>query len=81
MMVSYRWRRYRKEETVNETSAATTLEQVVDCYFAMWNETDPTARKAAIVSAWSPEASYIDPLLAAEWLSPSTSGSPAIASG
>jgi len=42
------------------------INTVVDDYFAMWNETDPTRRQAVIAAAWSPEARYIDPLFSAE---------------
>jgi hypothetical protein len=47
---------------VNETSAVTAIDDVMDRYFTMWNEVDPTARQAVIAATWSPEASYIDPL-------------------
>ncbi len=39
---------------------------VVNGYFAMWNETDPTRRRAVTAATWSPDASYLDPLFAAD---------------
>jgi SnoaL-like domain len=48
------------------TDVGTAVDQVVDGYFAMWNETDPARRRAAIDTAWTPEASYLDPMLSAE---------------
>ena len=47
---------------MNETSTVTVIDDVVDRYFTMWNETDPTARQVVIAATWSPEASYTDPL-------------------
>ena len=38
----------------------------VETYFAMWNETDRTARTALIERAWADDASYVDPMLEAE---------------
>jgi hypothetical protein len=48
------------------TDTATAITQVVDSYFAMWNETDPGRRGEAIAAAWSEEGRYLDPVLAAE---------------
>ncbi len=39
---------------------------IVERYFAVWNETDATRRRALIDETWSEDASYIDPLLAGE---------------
>jgi hypothetical protein len=39
---------------------------IVDGYFAMWNETDPARRRAAIANAFAPDALYVDPLFSAE---------------
>ncbi len=49
-----------------ESSAATPTEKVVDGYFAMWNETDPTRRREVIEKTWSEGASYVDPMFSAE---------------
>lgn len=46
--------------------AATPIETVVAGYFDLWNETDPSARAAALAATWTADASYRDPLLAAE---------------
>lgn len=50
--------------TDTETPTATTT--IVDAYFAMWNEDDPTARAALIEQAWAADGTYRDPLLAAD---------------
>jgi hypothetical protein len=51
---------------MTDTSLAANVSQVVEAYFAMWNETDPARRRAAIAAAWSEHASYVDPMFAAE---------------
>jgi hypothetical protein len=38
------------------------LVEVVDAYFAMWNETEPIRRAEAIARAWVEECRYVDPL-------------------
>ena len=48
------------------TDTETAITQVVDGYFAMWNETDPGRRREAIAAAWSQDGSYVDPMLEAE---------------
>ncbi len=40
----------------------TELHEIVDRYFAAWNETDRTRRLDHIAAAWAPEARYVDPL-------------------
>ncbi|HKA05075.1 MAG TPA: nuclear transport factor 2 family protein [Acidimicrobiales bacterium] len=39
---------------------------IVDAYFAMWNETDPSARAELIARAWADDAHYVDPMLEAD---------------
>ena len=39
---------------------------VIHRYFAVWNETDPAHRRDLIARTWSEDASYLDPLLAAD---------------
>jgi HEAT repeat protein len=51
---------------MTETDAAAPLSTVVDGYFAMWNETDPTRRREVIAATWAQDARYVDPLFAAE---------------
>ena len=51
---------------MHENDAATATAALVDRYFAMWNEPEPAPRLTAIEAAWSPGASYVDPLFAAE---------------
>jgi hypothetical protein len=51
---------------VTDTLNMMSVNKIVDAYFAMWNETDPAARRAAIETAWSPDASYLDPMFSAE---------------
>ena len=36
--------------------------ELVDAYFAIWNETDPAARQQLIATAWSDDATYTDPM-------------------
>ena len=59
-------KRTPKEGTVSETSARTPIGEIIDGYFAMWNETDPERRRAAIAASWAPGASYLDPLFQAD---------------
>ena len=40
----------------------TQTEQIIDAYFAMWNEADRAARLERIAEAWAPECHYVDPL-------------------
>lgn len=35
-------------------------------YIAVWNETDPAARRTAIEELWAPNGRYIDPAVAAD---------------
>ena len=51
---------------MTQTNAETVTSRVVESYFAMWNETDAARRRQAIEAAWSEDASYIDPMFAAE---------------
>ena len=51
---------------MTEIDTATPIGIVVDNYFAMWNETDPARRHEVIATTWSRDASYVDPLFAAE---------------
>ena len=39
------------------------LNEVIDGYFAAWNETEAGKRRAAIVQTWADDASYLDPLM------------------
>lgn len=39
---------------------------LVDRYFAAWNETDAPRRRDLIARTWADDASYVDPLLAGE---------------
>jgi hypothetical protein len=47
------------------TSQATTtdLAALIDRYIAIWNETDPAARRALVDATWASDASYTDPVL------------------
>ena len=51
---------------MTDTNAATRISEVVDGYFAMWNETDPLRRHTVTSATWSHDASYIDPMFTAE---------------
>lgn len=44
----------------------TQLEDLIDRYLGVWNETDETRRKALIARTWTEGATYLDPLLAGE---------------
>lgn len=46
-------------------------ETIVERYFAVWNEADAGRRRDLIAAAWNDDATYVDPLMAAE-------GAPAI---
>jgi hypothetical protein len=37
---------------------------LIDRYFAAWNETDAVSRRELIAATWSTDAAYLDPLLA-----------------
>ncbi len=38
--------------------------QLAEKYIAMWNETDPSARRVLINEIWSEDGRYVDPLAA-----------------
>ena len=38
-------------------------DELVDRYFAAWNETDTARRRALIAQTWADNASYVDPLM------------------
>ena len=44
----------------------TTPADVIDRYFAIWNETDAAQRQDLIASTWDEQATYRDPMLAAD---------------
>lgn len=39
---------------------------LAESYIAVWNETDPAARRALIDEVYAPNGSYVDPLVDAE---------------
>lgn len=43
-----------------------TFEDLAQRYIDTWNETDPTARRAAVDALYSEDARYVDPLAVAE---------------
>jgi hypothetical protein len=43
-----------------------TVTELIDQYFAMWNETDGKRRRDLIAQVWSDNASYVDPTLQGE---------------
>ena len=47
------------------TQTQAPIDTVIDGYFTMWNETDPTRRQAAIAASWAPDATYLDPMFEA----------------
>jgi hypothetical protein len=44
------------------TTETTSIESLVDTYFAMWNEPDRDQRLEVIARAWADEGHYVDPL-------------------
>ena len=51
---------------MTKSNAAIPVGEVVDGYFAMWNETDPARRREVIEATWAENASYVDPMFAAD---------------
>jgi hypothetical protein len=51
---------------MTDTATAASIREVIDGYFAMWNETDPTRRREIIEETWAPDASYVEPLMVVE---------------
>lgn len=51
---------------MTEIEDVTPISDVVDGYFAMWNETDSLRRRAVTAATWAQDASYIDPMFAAD---------------
>jgi hypothetical protein len=50
----------------NTDTSATTQTEIIDAYFAMWNEEDAGGRRGLIETAWVRDGSYVDPLLEAK---------------
>jgi len=44
----------------------TAYTELIDRYFAAWNETDPHRRKELIARTWTEDATYLDPLATGE---------------
>jgi len=44
----------------------TQLNELVDRYLGVWNETDEARRKALIARTWTEDATYLDPLLSGD---------------
>jgi hypothetical protein len=44
----------------------TDIEQTVEGYFDMWNETDAGRRRELIERIWTPVGSYVDPMFSAD---------------
>lgn len=42
------------------------VKRVIDDYVSIWNESDPARRRALIEAAWTPDGTYVDPLMAGE---------------
>ena len=47
------------------SNQATTIDlsALIDRYIAIWNETDPVARRTLIDATWAEDATYADPVL------------------
>lgn len=50
---------------MTQTENTTAIAQMVDGYFAMWNQVDAARRREVIAETWSFDARYIDPMFAA----------------
>ncbi len=48
---------------MNSQAAPTELSALIDRYIAIWNETDPDARRTLIEATWAEDATYTDPAL------------------
>lgn len=44
----------------------TDFTDLVDCYIAMWNETDAKRRREIIARIWTDHARYVDPLMSGD---------------
>jgi len=51
---------------MTQTEKTTSIEQVVDGYFAMWNELDAARCREVIAATWSYDARYVDPMFTAD---------------
>jgi hypothetical protein len=40
-----------------------TATQLAEDYIALWNEADTARRKSLLAKTWTPEATYVDPLM------------------
>jgi len=49
-----------------ETTTPTAVGEAIEGYFAMWNERDPARRRALVEATWTPDGSYVEPLMTAE---------------
>lgn len=47
---------------MTETTTTTTVSELVDTYFAGWNETDANRRAELVARAWASEGRHVDPL-------------------
>ncbi len=48
---------------MSSQAATNDLAAVINRYIAIWNETDPVARRTLIDATWAKDATYTDPLL------------------
>lgn len=48
---------------MNSQATTTDLSALIDRYIAIWNETDPAARRVLIDATWAEDATYADPAL------------------
>lgn len=51
---------------MSATTVSVDVTRVVDRYIEVWNETDPTARRALIARTWTEDGRYLDPLMSGE---------------
>ena len=48
---------------MSSQAATTDTSALIDRYIAIWNETDPAARRTLIDATWTEDATYTDPVL------------------
>jgi hypothetical protein len=51
---------------MTETGVSSQTREVVDRYFAVWNEADGNRRRELIAGIWASDGSYVDPLSEAD---------------
>ncbi len=53
----------QEERQLSNRTASTEISALIDRSIAIWNETDPAARRTLIEATWAEDATYTDPAL------------------